>query len=132
MFNGDTMKITALFVIVLYSLQGHNYYVSASEVIADQSGRSLLIVFDTTASMRDDLQELRQGAAYIVNELKKKEKNPIYNFIFVPFHDPCEYLWIFQEQQIKEKALSENSIYLKTMSLSLVMFTMLWRYPSAN
>lgn len=112
MFNGDTMKITALFVIVLYSLQGHNYYVSA-EVTIDQAGRSLLIVFDTTASMGDDLEELRLGAAYIVNELKKRERNPIYNFIFVPFNDPCEYLGIFQEQQLLEKALFDNSIYLK-------------------
>lgn len=93
MVNGDTTKITALFVIVLCSLQGHNYYVSGSEVATDEyeSGRSLVIVFDTTWSMDDDLQELRLGAAQIVKEMLKKDKNPIYNYVFVPFNDPCEF-----------------------------------------
>lgn len=93
MVNGDTTKISALFVIVLCSLQGHNYYVSGSEVATDEyeSGRSLVIVFDTTWSMDDDLQELRLGAAQIVKEMLKKDKNPIYNYVFVPFNDPCEF-----------------------------------------
>lgn len=55
-----------------------------------ENGRSLVIVFDTTWSMDDDLQELRAGAAHIVREMMKKEKNPIYNYVFVPFNDPCE------------------------------------------
>lgn len=53
---------------------------------------SLVIVFDTTWSMDDDLQELRAGAEYIVKEMMKKSQNPIYNYVFAPFNDPCEFL----------------------------------------
>uniref|UniRef100_A0A1B0D2W5 Ig-like domain-containing protein n=1 Tax=Phlebotomus papatasi TaxID=29031 RepID=A0A1B0D2W5_PHLPP len=49
---------------------------------------SLVIVFDTTGSMGDDLEELRTGAAYIVRNVMNKTHNPIYNYIFVPFNDP--------------------------------------------
>lgn len=55
-----------------------------------ENGRSLVIVFDTTWSMDDDLQELRQGAAYIVKEMMRRETKPIHNYVFVPFNDPCE------------------------------------------
>lgn len=64
-------------------VQGHS---SSS----NEAGRSLVIVFDTTWSMDDDLQELRAGAAHIVKEMMRKETNPIYNYVFVPFNDPCE------------------------------------------
>lgn len=52
---------------------------------------SLVIVFDTTASMSDDLVELRTGAAYIVRNVMNKTNSPIYNYIFVPFNDPGKF-----------------------------------------
>jgi CheY-like chemotaxis protein len=53
--------------------------------------RSLLIVFDATGSMHDDLEQLRAGAKEIVNELSSREDNPIYNYVLVVYRDPGEY-----------------------------------------
>lgn len=84
---------TVLFVIVCCFVQGQYVIASSGSEVAE-TGRSLVIVFDTTWSMDDDLQELRLGAAQIVKEMLKKDTNPIYNYVFVPFNDPCEYIWI--------------------------------------
>jgi hypothetical protein len=54
--------------------------------------RSLVIVFDGTGSMLDDLEQLRHGAELIIAEITKKKDNPIYNYIFVPFRDPGKLL----------------------------------------
>ena len=54
--------------------------------------RSLVIVFDATGSMIDDLEQLRKGAEIIIDEFSKRDDSPIYNYIFVPFRDPSEYL----------------------------------------
>lgn len=51
---------------------------------------SLVIVFDTTLSMENDLIELRAGAKYIVKKVMEKPNNPIFNYVFVPFNDPSE------------------------------------------
>lgn len=65
--------------------------------------RSLLIVFDATGSMHDDLEQLRAGAKEIVNELSVREDNPIFNYVLVVYRDPSEfsyqslvfkYLWV--------------------------------------
>lgn len=53
--------------------------------------RSLLIVFDATGSMHDDLEQLRAGAQEIVNELSAREDNPIYNYVLVVYRDPSEF-----------------------------------------
>ena len=53
-------------------------------------GRNLVIVFDTTVSMKDDLLYFRAGAEYIVKEMMKKESSPISNYVFAPFNDPSE------------------------------------------
>lgn len=90
------MKISVRFLLLLLSIviivcQGRFNVIASSEVAESyDNGRSLVIIFDTTWSMDDDLQELRAGAAHIVKEMLKKEKNPIYSYIFVPFNDPCE------------------------------------------
>lgn len=80
-----SFRATFLFVIMCCFVQGQHIIVSGNYK------RSLVIVFDTTWSMTDDLQELRWGAAQIVKEMLKKEQNPIYNYVFAPFNDPCEY-----------------------------------------
>lgn len=53
--------------------------------------RSLLIVFDATGSMHDDLEQLQVGAQEIVNELSAREDNPIYNYVLVVYRDPSKF-----------------------------------------
>lgn len=53
--------------------------------------RSLLIIFDATGSMHDDLEQLRIGAQEIVNELSAREDNPIYNYVLVVYRDPSKF-----------------------------------------
>lgn len=57
--------------------------------------RSLLIVFDATGSMHDDLEQLRAGAQEIVTELSARDDNPIYNYVLVVYRDPGELLFAF-------------------------------------
>ena len=52
--------------------------------------RSLVIIFDGTASMHDDLKQLTDGAQKIVNELSKRKDNPIFNYVLVVFRDPSK------------------------------------------
>lgn len=54
--------------------------------------KSLLIVFDATGSMHDDLEQLRVGAQEIINEFSAREDNPIYNYVLVVYRDPGELL----------------------------------------
>lgn len=81
---GAVIVVSLCCLIGAAVVQGHS--ISSS----NETGRSLVIVFDTTWSMDDDLQELRSGAAHIVKEMMRKETSPIYNYVFVPFNDPCE------------------------------------------
>ncbi|CRK98213.1 CLUMA_CG011576, isoform A [Clunio marinus] len=50
--------------------------------------KSLVIVFDATGSMHDDLEQLRAGAKQIVTELSARDDNPIFNYILVVYRDP--------------------------------------------
>jgi hypothetical protein len=50
--------------------------------------RSLVIVFDTTGSMGNELEQVRREAKAIVEYAAELQKNPFYNFIFVDFNDP--------------------------------------------
>jgi hemicentin len=56
---------------------------------ADQ--KSLLIIFDGTGSMYDDLQQLRSGAQEIINDLSMRNDSPIFNYVLVVYRDPSEY-----------------------------------------
>lgn len=51
---------------------------------------SLVVVFDGTTSMFDDLQQLKMAAAGIIKQVQSRATNPIYNYILVPFRDPSE------------------------------------------
>lgn len=53
--------------------------------------KSLLIVFDATGSMHDDLEQLRAGAKEIINELSARQDNPIYNYVLVVYRDPSKF-----------------------------------------
>jgi hypothetical protein len=57
--------------------------------------KSLLIVFDTTGSMNNDLTQLRDGAQDIVNTYSAKTNNPIYNYVLSLFNDPSKNLQTF-------------------------------------
>lgn len=48
---------------------------------------SLVLVFDATESMSNDLHQLRQGAEKMFDKFAGLENNPIYNYIFVPFRE---------------------------------------------
>lgn len=55
---------------------------------ADQ--KSLLIIFDGTGSMHDDLQQLRAGAQEIINDLSSRNDSPIFNYVLVVYRDPSK------------------------------------------
>lgn len=50
--------------------------------------KSLLIVFDGTNSMGDDLEQMRSAASDIVNNLSNKTNQPIKNYVLSVFRDP--------------------------------------------
>ncbi|VDK36360.1 unnamed protein product [Gongylonema pulchrum] len=49
---------------------------------------SLTFVFDTTGSMNDDLIQVQDGARKILDTVLTQREKLIYNYIYVPFHDP--------------------------------------------
>ncbi|CAD7082367.1 unnamed protein product [Hermetia illucens] len=49
---------------------------------------SLVFIFDDTASMGNDLKELREGAKKLTREFANRKNNPIYDYILVRFNDP--------------------------------------------
>uniref|UniRef100_A0A0K0DL57 VWFA domain-containing protein n=1 Tax=Angiostrongylus cantonensis TaxID=6313 RepID=A0A0K0DL57_ANGCA len=51
---------------------------------------SLTFVFDITGSMFDDLVQVREGARKIFQTVMQQREKLIYNYIMVPFHDPCK------------------------------------------
>lgn len=52
---------------------------------------SLVFIFDDTASMGNDLKELREGAKKLTREFANRKNNPIYDYILVRFNDPGNY-----------------------------------------
>jgi hypothetical protein len=68
---------------------------ASSPLIGDSSRpedgqRSLVIVFDTTGSMSDELEQVRKQAMEIVEYVANQPRNPFYNYIFVEFNDPSK------------------------------------------
>uniref|UniRef100_A0A0M3I882 VWA domain-containing protein n=1 Tax=Ascaris lumbricoides TaxID=6252 RepID=A0A0M3I882_ASCLU len=49
---------------------------------------SLTFVFDTTGSMNDDLIQVQDGARKILDTVLTQREKLIYNYVYVPFHDP--------------------------------------------
>ncbi|EJD76713.1 CBR-HIM-4 protein [Loa loa] len=55
---------------------------------APRGTSSLTFVFDTTGSMNDDLIQVQDGAKKILDTVLKQREKLIYNYVYVPFHDP--------------------------------------------
>ena len=49
--------------------------------------RSLVIVFDVTGSMSEEINALREGVLYLMDHFANQKDNPIENYIFVQFRD---------------------------------------------
>lgn len=52
--------------------------------------RSLIIVFDATGSMSDDLAQVRPATNDIIKTYSDHPDKPIKNYILSVFHDPSE------------------------------------------
>lgn len=63
-------------------------YSSNGRGSSENSGVSLVFVFDSTSSMYDDLQQAREGAKKIFNATLALSDQRIHNFVLVQFKDP--------------------------------------------
>lgn len=50
--------------------------------------KSLVIVFDGTSSMTDDLNQMRDAAKEIITNLSSRKDKPIKNYVLTVFKDP--------------------------------------------
>ncbi|XP_066993605.2 hemicentin-1 isoform X2 [Anabrus simplex] len=59
-----------------------------SEVLKVEKGVTLTFVFDSTGSMADELQQVKDGTQAIFKTMYEHPDKPIYNYALVPFNDP--------------------------------------------
>lgn len=52
--------------------------------------KSLLIVFDGSPSMKDDLEQMRDAAKQIIKKYSDREESPIKNYVLTIFQDPSK------------------------------------------
>lgn len=64
------------------------YWMSSSILVAAQKQRSLVIIFDVTSSMEDDMEDMKAGAHMLAEKIANAKNKPVENFILVPFTDP--------------------------------------------
>ncbi|XP_055376724.1 hemicentin-1-like [Condylostylus longicornis] len=69
-------------------LEDHSKYQEDLTTSPNTGQKSLVMVFDGTGSMFDDLAQMIEAAELITKEFIASENNPIFNYIFVPFRDP--------------------------------------------
>lgn len=86
-YNHSIGVIKLIFLIfVCHSVNGLSSKFSAPTPYE----KSLVIVFDITGSMYDDIKEMRSAAKTIVSHFASSPNYAIYNFISVPYNDPFE------------------------------------------
>jgi hypothetical protein len=76
------MKQTKFKILVIIFLK-----IIILSVKADTPKRSLIFVCDATRSMKDDLQQLRDGAAKILDKFSGLKEHPIKNYVLSIFRD---------------------------------------------
>lgn len=84
-------KIYLHFLLLVFAAKSFQISSESARIDEDEEKSSLVFVFDTTGSMHNDLRQLREGAEMIMTAALE-EGNVIADFVFVPFHDPGEYL----------------------------------------
>lgn len=96
--------ILRIFIIQFIFSYHHNLSVSGiHEKPAPPGTSSLTFVFDTTGSMNDDLIQVQDGAKKILDTVLKQREKLIYNFIYVPFHDPSNLFNRLLQKKIMEQ-----------------------------
>lgn len=78
------LTILNIIIVVTYFVQSING--NNGDVFDDK--KTLMIVFDATASMGSSLDMLRTSAKKIMERFTSREDNPIHNYVLVAFRDP--------------------------------------------
>ncbi|KRX66814.1 Hemicentin-1 [Trichinella sp. T9] len=81
-----------------------NFHSRQQQQQNNQEGMSsLTFVIDTTGSMYDDLQQVREGYERIFETVAEQKDRLIYNYVLVPFHDP----------EVKSPIVTQDGNYLR-------------------
>jgi hypothetical protein len=63
--------------------------------VLPKAQKSLLICFDSTGSMTDDLNEMRDAAKQIVGDFSARADKPIKNYVLSVFNDPGKFFYFY-------------------------------------
>ena len=69
-------------------VENHQNFSIERTIKTKQGASSLAFVFDITGSMYPELVQAIDGAAKILATVSGRAKNPIHNYVLVPFADP--------------------------------------------
>jgi hypothetical protein len=83
------MKIEIVLSVLLFIIS-INHEVIQAKKSSGINQKSLMIIFDATASMGDDLAQLRAAAIDIINDFSSRTDNPIFNYVLAIYRDPGE------------------------------------------
>ena len=97
-----------LFVSLTILLCCHDLCAYANDNILTGAA-SLAFVFDTTASMDNELVQAKAGAAKILATTLSQKQNPLYNYILVPFNDPGNHSRCFCLKSVSSECARDKS-----------------------
>lgn len=81
-----------------------------SDAISENANKTLNIIFDTTGSMWDDLDNLQAAAVEIVNKFSTYPTNPIGHYVLSQFNDPTTDLFQTTDSSLFLSALQSVPI----------------------